>query len=139
MQTNLRGYFLASKLAAEQMEKKKKGSIINIASIGGIHAGPMLGVYGVSKAGVIQMTRQMGREMGPLGIRVNCIAPGLIKTDFSKALWDNEAIKEVAMGNQPLQYMGQTEDLAGTALLLASDAGKFITGTTIVVDGGALS
>lgn len=139
MQTNLRGYFLASKLAAEQMEKKKKGSIINIASIGGIQAGPMLGVYGVSKAGVIQMTRQMGREMGPLGIRVNCIAPGLIKTDFSKALWENDDIKDVAMSKQPLQYMGQTEDLAGTALLLASDAGKFITGTTIVVDGGALS
>ncbi len=139
MQTNLRGYFMASKLAAEQMEKKKAGSIINVASIGGLKAGPMLGVYGVSKAGVVQMTRQMAREMGPLGIRVNCIAPGLIKTDFSRALWENEDVKDAAMKDQSLQFMAEPADLAGTALLLASEAGRFITGITVVVDGGALS
>lgn len=139
MQTNLRGYFLASKLAAGQMEKKGKGSIVNVASIGGLHAGPMLGVYGVSKAGVVQMTRQMAKELGPLGIRVNCIAPGLIKTDFSRALWESEEIKDVAMGGQALTFMAEPSDLAGTALLLASDAGRFITGVTVIVDGGAMA
>lgn len=137
MQTNLRGYFLMCKYAAQQMELKKKGSIINIASIGGLYAGPMLGVYGVSKAGVIQMSRQMAREMGPLGIRVNAIAPGLIKTDFSKTLWENDDILKTAMGTQALMFLGQPEDIAGTALLLASDAGRFITGTVSIVDGGS--
>jgi NAD(P)-dependent dehydrogenase (short-subunit alcohol dehydrogenase family) len=139
MQTNLRGYFLTSKYAAEQMEKKKGGSIINLGSIGGLKSGPMLGVYGVSKAAVFQMTRQMAKELGPLGIRVNAIAPGLIKTDFSRALWESEEILEIAQSGQSLQVMGMPEDIAGTALLLASDAGRFITGTTAVVDGGAMA
>ncbi len=139
MQTNTRGYFLMSKHAAEQMEAKKRGSIINLGSIGGLHAGPMLGVYGVSKAAVFQMTRQMAREMGPLGIRVNAVAPGLIKTDFSRALWENEDILTVAHSDQALQVMGQPADIAGTALLLASDAGRFITGGIFVVDGGVMA
>ncbi len=139
MQTNLRGYFLMAKHAAEQMEKKGRGSIINFGSIGGLHAGPMLGVYGVSKAGVFQMTRQMARELGPLGIRVNAIAPGLIKTDFSRALWESEEILSVATQGQALQGIGNTDDLVGAALLLASDAGRFITGTVLTVDGGAMA
>ncbi len=85
------------------------------------------------------MTRQMAREVGPLGIRVNAIAPGLIKTDFSRALWESEDVLEVAHSGQSLQVMGLPEDIAGTALLLASDAGRFITGTTAVVDGGAMA
>lgn len=139
MQTNLRGYFLMSKYAAEQMERKKHGSIINLGSIGGLHAGPMLGVYGVSKAGVFQMTRQMAREMGPLGIRVNAVAPGLIKTDFSRALWENEDVLGTAMQDQSLQILGTPDDLVGMLLLLGSEAGRFITGGIFTVDGGSMA
>lgn len=113
------------------------GSIVIISSIAGLTGSRMLGAYAISKAADLQLARNLALEWGKQGVRVNCIAPGLVRTDFAKALWDNPDTLQKALDSSPLQMIGAPEDIAGPALLLASDAGRFITGTTIVVDGGA--
>ena len=97
----------------------------------------MVGAYAISKAADIQLARNLALEWGKQGIRVNCIAPGLVKTEFARALWEDPDTLSRSLASSPLNMIGEPVDIAGAALLLASKAGRFITGTTIVVDGGA--
>ncbi|MDQ6649665.1 MAG: SDR family oxidoreductase [Actinomycetota bacterium] len=109
------------------------GAVLNVASVGGVRNGPMIGVYNISKAAVIHMTRQMGQEMGP-GVRVNAIAPAVVKTDFAKALYEGREEKVAAA--YPLKRLGRPEDTAKLAAFLLSDDASWITGETVVIDGG---
>lgn len=115
---------------------KGGGSVINISSIGGVSPEPGLGIYSVSKAALISLTKVMAKEWGADGIRANVICPGLIKTKFSEALWSNPEITEIAVGSQPLNRIGDPEEVAALALFLASDAGSYCTGGVYMVDGG---
>ncbi|MBA7715313.1 NAD-dependent glycerol dehydrogenase [subsurface metagenome] len=135
MDVNLKGPFLLSQLVARVMREQGGGSIINIASVAGITPNN-LNIYGVTKAGLIMLTECMAKEWGQYNIRVNAIAPGVIKTRFSEALWKEPAVGDKAVGNTALGRLGLPEDVAGTALYLASDASSYVTGETILVDGG---
>jgi 3-oxoacyl-[acyl-carrier protein] reductase len=115
--------------------RDRGGVVLNVASIGGLRAAPMIGVYNVSKAALIHMTRQLALELAP-GVRVNALAPGLVKTDFSRPLY--EADEEAAARRQPLGRLGRPDDIAAAALFLVSDASSWITGEIFVVDGGAM-
>ncbi len=135
MNVNLKGPFLLSQLVARAMREQRGGSIINIASTEGISPAD-LNIYSVTKAGLIMLTRVMAKEWGQYGIRVNAIAPGLIRTRFSEALWKEPAKGEAAARSKALGYLGSPEDITGAALYLASDASGYVTGETIIVDGG---
>ncbi len=137
MNVNTKGVFILSRLVAREMKKQGGGSIINTASIGGLRAGD-LGIYCVSKAAVIMLTQVMAKEWGQYNIRVNAIAPGIIKTRLSEALWKEQEVGEKAIQRIPLMRLGEPEEIAGTVVLLASSAGSYITGETIVIDGGRL-
>ncbi|HEY8490153.1 MAG TPA: SDR family oxidoreductase [Dehalococcoidia bacterium] len=136
MNTNVKAAFKLSKMAREQMIKHGGGSIINVSSTGGLRPSAGLGVYSVSKAALIMLTRVLAAEWGRDGIRVNCLAPGLIKTEFSRALWTNETILQRATSGSALGRIGQPEEMAGAVVYLCSDAASFVTGQTIVADGG---
>lgn len=136
MQVNVKGPFELAKLVHSSMLARGGGSIINISSIGGLTPEAMLGIYSVSKAALISLTKVMAKEWGPDGIRVNVICPGLIKTKFSEALWSNEKILNSVMRKQPLDMLAEPEDVAGLALLLASPAGAFCSGGVYTADGG---
>ena len=123
-------------LVAPQMAERKDGAIIIISSIGGLRASTVIGAYCVSKAADVQLARNLAAELGPSGIRVNCISPGLVKTDFAKALWDDPEMKEQREEQTPLRRIGVPDDIAGAAVMLASRAGAWLTGQNIVVDGG---
>jgi NAD(P)-dependent dehydrogenase (short-subunit alcohol dehydrogenase family) len=123
-------------MVAPEMMARKDGAVIIVSSIGGMRGAKALGAYNISKAADFQLTRNLAVELGPHGIRVNCIAPGLIKTDFARALWEDEATRRGVLENTPLGRIGEPDDVAGVAVFLASPAGRFITGQTIVVDGG---
>jgi NAD(P)-dependent dehydrogenase (short-subunit alcohol dehydrogenase family) len=135
-EVNTKGYFFMAQKAAKIMLKQGKGSIINVASIAGIKAPPMQVVYGMTKAAIILMTKGMANELGPFGIRVNAICPGLTETAFSKVLIDTKAIHDMAVSMIPMKRHAQPDEIAGSALYLASEAGSFTTGAVIVVDGG---
>lgn len=137
LDVNIRSNVWLVNRVAPGMAERGGGSIVIISSIAGMTGSRMLGAYAISKAADIQLARNLALEWGKQGIRVNCIAPGLVKTDFAKALWDNPETLRKALASSPLNTIGEPEDIAGAALLLASPAGRFITGTTIVVDGGA--
>jgi NAD(P)-dependent dehydrogenase (short-subunit alcohol dehydrogenase family) len=122
--------------AVPQMLERKDGSILIVSSIGGLKASTVLGAYGISKAADMQMTRSLAAEYGPQGVRVNCIAPGLVRTDFARALWENPDTLKRATSTAPLRRIGEPDDIAGTAVFLASKAAAFLTGQTIAVDGG---
>jgi NAD(P)-dependent dehydrogenase (short-subunit alcohol dehydrogenase family) len=115
--------------------KQRGGCVINVASVGGIGVETTIAYYNVTKAAVIHLTRQLAAELGP-GVRVNALAPGLVRTDFARALWESHG-DDVAR-NLPLRRLGEPEDIAGAAVFLASDTASWITGTTVVIDGGAL-
>jgi NAD(P)-dependent dehydrogenase (short-subunit alcohol dehydrogenase family) len=136
IQVNLLGYFWPIKAAVPYMEKRGGGKVINITSIAGLHALSWQGLYGISKAGVIHMTMTLANELGPQNIQVNAIAPGFIKTKFSSVLWQNEELAHRMISHTPAGRIGEPEDIAGLALFLASPASNFITGQTIVADGG---
>lgn len=120
-----------------EMEARGDGSIMIVSSIGGLHASTVIGTYNISKAADFQMVRNLSAEYGPKGIRVNAIAPGLIRTDFARALWENpETLKRVT-ATVPLRRIGEPEELAGVAVFLASKAGSYATGQNWVVDGGS--
>ena len=123
-------------MVAPQMRERQDGSIIIVSSIGGLKGSPVIGAYNVSKAADMQLARNLAVEFGKDNIRVNCIAPGLIKTDFAKALWDNPKTYEHYVTTTPLGRIGMPKEIAGTAVYLASAAAGFVTGQTIVVDGG---
>jgi NAD(P)-dependent dehydrogenase (short-subunit alcohol dehydrogenase family) len=119
-----------------EMVERKDGSIIIVSSIGGLRGSPVLGAYCISKAADFQLARNIAVEFGVHNVRANCIAPGLIKTDFAKALWDNPAILERSTATAPLKRIGEADEIAGAAVFLASKAAAFMTGQTMVIDGG---
>ncbi|MCC8967085.1 SDR family oxidoreductase [Bradyrhizobium sp. Pear76] len=120
-----------------QMIERKDGSIIIVSSVGGLKGSTILGAYAISKAADMQLARNLACEYGQHNIRVNCIAPGLIKTDFAKALWDNPDNLKARTARSPLLRIGIPDEIAGAAVLMGSKAGNFMTGQTIVIDGGA--
>ncbi len=139
MALNVKGYLLAAQRAARAMAPLGRGVIINMASTAGLRASPGLGAYSVSKAAVIMLTRVLGRELGPLGIRVNGIAPALIETRFSEALWKNPEILDGYLKSTPLGRAGQPEEVGGAVVYLCSDAASYVTGQTLLLDGGHLA
>jgi len=136
MDSNVRSNLWLCQMALPDMAARHDGSIVIISSIAGLKGSATLGVYGISKAADFQLARNLAVEWGKHNIRVNCIAPGLIKTDFAKALWDNPDLLERRLRTTPLGRMGEPEDIAGLALFLASPSASFITGQIIIVDGG---
>ena len=124
-------------MVAPEMRERREGSIVIVSSIGGLKGSDVIGAYNVSKAADFQLARNYAVEYGPDNVRVNCIAPGLIKTDFAKALWDNPETLERSTKGVPLRRIGEPDELAGAAVYLASQAGSFMTGQALVVDGGA--
>ncbi|MFH1114590.1 MAG: SDR family oxidoreductase [Pseudomonadota bacterium] len=137
METNLKGYFVLSKLVGRIMRDQKSGNIINITSAGGVSPAEYLGPYCISKAGINMLTKAMALEMGPYNVRVNAIAPRIVKTDFSKALWSNEKLMEKEFKLTPLKVVATPEEIAQAALYLASTATNYMTGHILVVNGGA--
>jgi NAD(P)-dependent dehydrogenase (short-subunit alcohol dehydrogenase family) len=119
-----------------QMIERKDGVVIIVSSIGGLRGSKEIGTYNISKAADFQLARNLAVEVSPNNIRVNCIAPGLIKTDFAKALWDNPDILKRSTQHAPLRRIGEPDEIAGAAVFLASKAGAFMTGQAIVIDGG---
>ena len=136
MTVNLKGYFLMAQAVARGMIEQGSGSIINVSSAGGRRASPGLGAYSISKAGDIMLTQVLAQELGQHGIRVNAIAPGIVQTKFAEALWSNEQILEASLRMTPLGRIGQPEEMAGVCVWLASEASSFVTGQTIILDGG---
>jgi len=134
-EVNLRGIFVLTKLVYDASMEKNGGAIVNVASIGGIRPGLGLGVYNITKAGVIMLTRQLARELGGK-VRVNAVAPGLVKTRFAEALWGNEAILERVLASNPMGRIGMPEEIAGAVAFLASDAASYVNGEVLVIDGG---
>ncbi|MEY2927936.1 MAG: hypothetical protein RL367_2413 [Pseudomonadota bacterium] len=124
-------------MTAPEMLERGTGSITIVSSVGGLKGSTVIGAYCISKAADMQMARNLADEFGPQGVRVNCIAPGLIRTDFAKALWDNPDILKASTSRASMKRIGEPEEIAGCAVFLASRAGAFTTGQTIVIDGGA--
>ncbi|MBI3954219.1 MAG: SDR family oxidoreductase [Chloroflexi bacterium] len=137
MNTNLKAAFLLSQAAARTMKERGGGSIINVASTGGLRASKGLGAYSVSKAGLIMLTRVLAAELGQYKIRVNAIAPAIIRTRFSEHLWKTPEIYEPAVKGTPLGRIGEPDETAGAVVFLASDAASYISGVVIPQDGGA--
>lgn len=138
-EVNLMGYFWLSKFAAEAMQQSGGGKIINMASVTGINPGVFMGVYSVSKAGVLMMTKSLAQELGPYNIQVNAIAPGIIKTKFAEALWSNPDLLKQYTERTPAGRIGEPEDIVGAALYLASDESKYHTGDIFIIDGGNMT
>jgi NAD(P)-dependent dehydrogenase (short-subunit alcohol dehydrogenase family) len=137
MEVNVKGYFWLCQAAAKQMQKQGDGGkIINVASVAGLSPGVMMGIYSVSKAAVLMMTKSLAMELGADNIQVNAMAPGFIKTKFSRALWDNPSIHAGIVEQTPAGRMAEPEELTGTALYLASAASDFTTGAVFTIDGG---
>lgn len=136
LQVNLTAPLVWTQLAWKKALAERGGAVINIASVGGLATSPTIGVYDVTKAALIHLTRQLAAELGP-GVRVNAVAPGLIKTDFARALWEGEGGDRVAKA-YPLKRLGEPEDVAAAVTYLASDASSWVTGQTLVLDGGGI-
>lgn len=136
LDVNLRGYFRLIRQAAPSMIGRGGGKVINITSIAGINPMPGMALYGITKAAVIMMTKALAVELAPHNIQVNAIAPGFIKTRFSQAIWGNEEVNDAVIASTPAKRIASVEELEGLALYLASSASNFLTGQTIVVDGG---
>ena len=139
MALNVKGYLLAAQRAARAMAARGRGAIVNVSSTAGLRASPGLGAYSVSKAAVIMLTRVLGRELAPLGVRVHAVAPALIETRFSEALWKNPENLSWYLKSTPLGRTGQPDEVAGAVLYLCSDAASYVTGQTLLVDGGHLA
>ncbi|MEF7612866.1 SDR family oxidoreductase [Aquincola sp. MAHUQ-54] len=121
---------------APSMIERRRGSVVIVSSIGGLRGSPVIGAYNISKAADFQLARNLAVEYGPHNVRVNCIAPGLIRTDFARALWEDEAMLAQRMSTTPLRRIGEPDEIAGAAVFLASPASAYMTGQSIVVDGG---
>jgi len=136
MDSNVRSNLWLCNLVIPEMAARRDGSVIIVSSIGGLRGSQHLGIYAISKAADFQLARNLAVEWGPKNVRVNCIAPGLVRTDFAKALWENPETLARAESTTPLRRIGEPDDIAGAAVLLASRAGNWMTGQVIVIDGG---
>lgn len=140
MAVDLKGYFLCSQAVGRIMREQKNGNIINISTQHAFKAlGNEFGPYGVAKAGVVMMTRYLAKELGDCGVRVNGIAPGITRTDFSRQTWSNPEVLKKVEASLPLKRMAEVDEIADVALFLASDASRYITGQTIQMEGGSLA
>ncbi len=137
MDTCLKSYFLCSQAVGQGMKEHQGGCIVNLASAAAGKATPGMGAYCIAKAGVVMLTRVLAVELAPYNIRVNAIAPGVVRTKFSQPLWSNPRLMEKLLPPIPLGRIAEPEDLVGLALFLASDASSYITGQTIYIDGGS--
>ena len=136
LDSNIKSNHWLCQLVIPEMVERKDGSIVIISSVGGLHGSQVLGTYGISKAADMQLARNIATEFGPHNIRANTIAPGLIRTDFARALWENPETLKATTANASLRRIGEPEEIAGMAVFLASRAGSFVTGQTLVIDGG---
>jgi NAD(P)-dependent dehydrogenase (short-subunit alcohol dehydrogenase family) len=136
MNSNVRSALWLSNLSFPHMAARGGGAAIFLSSIAGISGTNVIGAYAVSKTALIGLARSLAVEWGPRGIRVNCLAPGIVKTDFARALWDNPSIADPAIARTALRRLADPDDVAGPAVFLASRAGAFVTGQAIVIDGG---
>ncbi|HEX4974566.1 MAG TPA: SDR family oxidoreductase [Pseudomonadales bacterium] len=136
--SNIKSNHWLCQLVLPDMAERRDGVVIIISSIAGLTGNPVLGTYGISKAADMALVRNIAVEYGGRNIRANTIAPGLIKTDFSQTLWANDMILNEALRHTPLARIGEPDEIAGAAVFLASDAGKYMTGQTLVIDGGAM-
>ncbi len=135
---NVKASHWLSQMVLPDMQKKKSGAIIIISSIGGFVGSNLIGAYNISKAADLQLARNLAVEYGPDNIRVNCICPGVVKTYFAEALWKDPKIEKMMTEKLPLRRFGETDDIAGAAVFMASSAGKWMTGQGMIIDGGAL-
>ena len=136
---NLKGPFFMIQKAAKLMEKTGSGAIVNVSSVNGIKPALFQGVYSMTKAGLISMTQAFAKELAGKNIRINALLPGLVDTNFSKAIMDNEAIHDIAVKMIPMNRHAAPREMAGTVLYLVSDAASFTTGASFVIDGGFLA
>jgi len=136
MHANIGSVHRLCQLVIPSMAESGGGAVVIVSSIGGLKGTDSLGAYAISKAADMQIARNLAVEWGPKNIRVNCIAPGLVRTDFAKALWENPKIYEATVSKYPLRRIGEPDEIAGAAVFLASSAGSFTTGQTLVIDGG---
>jgi len=136
LQNNIVANHWLISMVAPAMTARGSGSITIISSVGGLKGSTVIGAYCISKAADMQLARNLAAEYGAAGVRVNAICPGLVKTDFAKALWENPSILKSSTARAPLQRIGEPDEIAGMAVLLAAPAGAFITGQSIVIDGG---
>ncbi|MBS4046416.1 MAG: SDR family oxidoreductase [Alphaproteobacteria bacterium] len=138
MAVNIKSNHWLANMVAPGMAERGSGAIIVISSVGGLFGSNTLGAYGISKAADMQLVRNLAVEWGPQNIRANCIAPGLVRTDFARALWENPEIAKKATKGYALRRIGEPDEIAGAAVFLASAAGQFMTGQTMVIDGGGM-
>ncbi len=136
LQNNVISNHWLIQMVAPQMLERRDGSIVIVSSIGGLRGNALIGAYNISKAADFQLARNLAVEYGPYGVRVNCIAPGLIQTDFARYLWENPAVLEQVTAPMPMKRIGQPDEIAGAAVYLASKASTYMTGQALVVDGG---
>jgi NAD(P)-dependent dehydrogenase (short-subunit alcohol dehydrogenase family) len=139
LQNNIISNHWLIQMVAPEMKERKDGVVIIISSVGGLRGSGGIGAYNISKAADFQLARNLATELGPSNIRVNCIAPGLVKTDFARALWDTPEAEKRSSATTPLRRLGEPDDIAGGAVFLASKAGAWLCGQAIVIDGGSTS
>ena len=137
METNVHSSLWLCTMVIPQMAERGNGSVIIVSSVAGFRGHNELGAYAISKAADFQLTKNLAVEWGPANVRVNCIAPGLVRTDFARMLWEDPEIYKRAVSVAPLRRIGEPDEIAGAAIFLASNAGSFVTGEILVVDGGA--
>ncbi len=137
MSSNIKSNHWLCNMVLPEMVERNDGTIIIVSSVGGLKASTVIGAYAISKAADLQLVRNLAAEYGPNNVRVNAIAPGLIRTDFARALWENPTTLKAVTSTNPLRRIGEPEELGGIAVFLASKAGSFITGQALVVDGGS--
>lgn len=136
VEVNVRGYFFMSVEAGKLMREQGRGAIVNTASVNALQPGDQQGIYSITKAAVVNMTKAFAKECGPLGIRVNALLPGLTKTKFAGALFENKDVYDYWIRSIPLRRHGEPDEMAGTVLYLVSDAASYTNGECVVVDGG---
>ena len=137
MNNNIKSNHLLCQMGIPEMTERKDGSIIIVSSIGGLKSSTVIGTYNISKAADIMLVKNLAAEFGPQNVRTNAIAPGLFKTDFARALWENPEILKQSTATCPLRRIGEPDEIGGAAVFLASDAGTFVNGHTLVIDGGS--
>ncbi|MEC7929294.1 MAG: SDR family oxidoreductase [Pseudomonadota bacterium] len=137
MNNNIKSNHLLCQMVIPEMTERKDGSIIIVSSIGGLKSSTVIGTYNISKAADIMLVKNLAAEFGPQNVRTNAIAPGLFKTDFARALWENPEILKQSTATCPLRRIGEPDEIGGAAVFLASDAGTFVNGHTLVIDGGS--